>query len=514
MAIATVQIPEYRDKLETLLKVMQLAQIGYGIKTNYEQSKLNEEILRQKKFENDQKDEELANLRTNKIGAEELKRVLITEPGTPNAHMKWHDQAVRDENNMPVKDANGKLVTKEVPVWFFTKEQLDLRGKQIENENLPKTIEYNQNRLQYDQNKLSADLMKFNSDLNQEIAKKEGELGKMKYEADLRKGGPMSWKDFNDNFIIANDDQRNVALEVPVYVEGGRIRTFSAIPKSTAEYNKPKDKKVEKENPYFGLAQTKYVNDATNKFRSEFEKEVKPIRDEIKDSMDDQKLIDAAKAGTVKLSAAENLVATKVAGRSQRGVLTDKDFDRGSFKPTDILNRSQDDITNWLGLMNPTSRFKALEWMNKALRKSRMREYDEITSRQNNLINEWNIRHKGTYIINPNEILPRPPQGHGVSPGFVPFNPESKEKQVVPTSTGPIERQLDRTPIQESASTQTYNLLPTEAIPAPQGLPPGAIFPLAPPKQKPTSAPVNYILPPGYKGSKEEAFQLLDNALR
>jgi len=343
---------ERRDPLESISRLLSIGSSIYGIKSDIEQSKL--------------RNLQEQNMQEEKATQDRLSRNVFTTGEASKLHKVPADStdvdAVDATEMIKTRDPNtGQDVVTESPFKFIPKERLEYRKEAIV-------------------------------------------LDNMRNQADRYKNGVYMPDEVAEKFVMSDkNDRTSIPIKMRLNTDNGVVdRQIFVVPKSTFYANNPRP------NPNAGIAQNRFVSDAIDKFKNQFQKETQPIVSNLNDIENDQAMIDAAAQGKVKWGAVEGLLATKVASRAQKGVMTDKDFERGSLSPNDIIGKSEQQIKTWMGAQ--TDRTKALRWLNNAMRKSYERDYGDTRARQANQLSEWNARFGEYGAINEAEVVPMLPR--------------------------------------------------------------------------------------------------------
>lgn len=325
-----VNMPERKDPLETISRLLGIASSVYGIKSDIEQSKVRDIQMKQAEANQARSERIGAGKFTNQEIAEGMVKILPADTSDPDAL----------PGELGETDQKGNWVTKR-PIKFMTKEMLENR----------------KNNLAIDKMVAETD-MRNNAVYMPEAASKYFEFAK---------------PDDPDAFQINIRYPTNVGIEdKPTWV------TFKKTAKGTGD------------NQRLQQQQRQWVQSQENQFADKFEKESLPVKQELEEIEVDQSLIDDAKSGKISWGQVEGLLATKIAGRLQKGVLTDKDFVRGSLTPTDLVGKTKYQIESWYGTQ--TDKARALEGLLQLNRRNAQRRYNEKLNRQKNRVEEWNLR--------------------------------------------------------------------------------------------------------------------------
>jgi hypothetical protein len=139
MATTPVYVPEYRDRIGQALKVMQLIQSGYGIKTDYEINKIREEQGKQEKLKTDEMERLQKRRLTNTFNQEEADALMPAQAGDPGSTVGWIKRGQINEDGEPVTDDNGEQYVKSEPFFYFPKGYVE--GKEAKNKMTDAEIE-------------------------------------------------------------------------------------------------------------------------------------------------------------------------------------------------------------------------------------------------------------------------------------------------------------------------------------------------------------------------------------
>lgn len=335
-----VNAPQRKDPLENLARILSIGQSAMGIKSDYEQSKLRD--LQLKKM----RDEDAANeRRSQNIYTPDEASTLLKVPDDST-----DPDAVSATEKIETVDENGQKQQLLKPFKFIPESRI-------------------KNKRDYE-NLIEA--------------------------SDERKG-IFTPKRVTEMGWVLSDKSNPQAQEIQLklYKDDKPFfkRAFVAPPSKSAVPSTEID--------------FKHANALSQKalqYTNMFEKDAKPTAEALKEIEENQQLIDAAKRGEIEWGQVEGLLATKIAGRAQKGVLTDKDFERASFTPSSILGKSQYQIQQWAG--DQSDKIKALEWLNNANKKAYQRQHNNVITRQKILLDGFNKRNAKFGTIPYAEVAP------------------------------------------------------------------------------------------------------------
>lgn len=233
--------------------------------------------------------------------------------------------------------------------------------------------------------------------------KNRSDIEKLVDESDEKKGIYTPDKVLEMGYVLSD---RNNKYATPI-----RLKTKNADGSVSTKdvYIAKKDEKIDKEKDN-SWQQSQALERNYGTFKSAFKKEVDPIVKTLEQLNQNQRILDGVKRGEIEPGQAEGLVATIAATSAQPGVLTDRDFERGSFSPTSIKGMSEQQLATWLG--NPTDRLKKLEWLNKANLNALNRKFKAIQNKQKKEIQDYNKRNaKFNMQIDYENVAPYSPEG-------------------------------------------------------------------------------------------------------
>jgi hypothetical protein len=321
-----VAMPQQKDPLDKVLQALQLVQAGFGIKTAYDQVKLNK-----MKMDSIEADEEAR--KTGVLSDEQMGKLNMVPAGTEGAQVVLYGHPKLDEAGQPVIGDNGKIAREVKPTWVMTPDQMQGRNQ------------------------------------NFQLAQAMGKA----YEHDLEKNGVILPSKMNDWVIFSKPTQG--AEKKMVELPGGGFKEVYAKPRTQAAYDAGQQKQASQ----LDAREFKIWSDRINKDRSDYEKAVSPIAQDIATQSKLRGTIELAKSGgPLEPGMIEGLIATTVAGAAQKGVMTDKDFQRGSLVPQSLWGQGEQAVQKWFNDAEPTTRLQALEQMLQYQERSSKNQYDQV----------------------------------------------------------------------------------------------------------------------------------------
>jgi hypothetical protein len=372
MAVMGMALPQQKDPLDKVLQALQLVQAGLGIKTSYDQVKLNG--IKKQKIEDDEK------ARINGFLTDDEKSSVTEVPfGTQGAQTKMWSEPMFEEIKDPTSgqakriqmlDESGKPKREPRPVTFLTNEQLSA------------------------------------ANLSSSMAQKMAESK----EIEKRQKGiitPSTQKDF---IIFSGKEPGSFPMqwEMP----DGSLKPVFA--KTTGQANF--DSTTKKAANQLTNDEFRTLNSITEKLKNDNDKESEPYAKKIQETNELMSLIDDAKNGRNGITPefVEGRVATLAAG-FQKGALTENDFQRGSGAPTSVIGRSKNQIQEWMGTKQGTDKFNVLVEVLKASENALKRNYNNLLIQQQKRLLDKNKKAPEKFkvdweTVKPYEVLENPMQ--------------------------------------------------------------------------------------------------------
>ena len=136
--MAQVYIPEKKSAIDKIMQGLQVAQSVYGIKSAYDQNKLNELKMKEAEQAKEERDRISKNEFTKGEAAQNL---FLVEPGTSGASTGYIIEPELTAAGKPLYDPDtGESKTKKTPISFYTKGSAQIQEALGKNQKQPRRI--------------------------------------------------------------------------------------------------------------------------------------------------------------------------------------------------------------------------------------------------------------------------------------------------------------------------------------------------------------------------------------
>lgn len=387
MALMQPYVPEQKDYLERVLKGLQIAQAGMGIKTAYEQGKLNEVKLKQEKLDYEKKNMEARGVAENFWTNDAFINSIKAKPTTPNAIMRYLIPTLMDENGKEVVNENGETLPDlehKKPEWRIPKESLQAQVLATEG-----GIKEEESKALKHKNAIVEGVLKNTFPMDYLIE----QTWAMQDTPDPGKKMVYTW-------VSNPKNPKGPEIRVPKWVN---FKTDALIELDYAKKELEQDKQNQKllewqtktENPEAAAvspeaaARQKRFETTTGiklsdirrnrlaKYRNDLTKLTGDIVKKANEVYQAKVIMDRGINDPTFRNASKDLVATLTASAAQPGVMTKNDYEYANMSAKDWLTNIQDTLIQKLGTPGTTTHFNNLRKLNMALDHAQRRRWNE-----------------------------------------------------------------------------------------------------------------------------------------